>query len=120
MTIAEIRTRLREWASGKPEILNVYVFGSRARGTNRLQSDLDIAVELIEAHWDSPGADEWNWFWVDTQPEWESELAAIFPMPIDLEQLDRGSTPNVCAYVEEAGICVYLARRPLSDTRAAQ
>lgn len=40
------RETLRHWASVQPEILGLYVFGSRARGEAKPSSDLDLAVEL--------------------------------------------------------------------------
>lgn len=44
--MAEIVRVLAEWARTKQLILRAYVFGSRARGTQRDNSDLDLAVEL--------------------------------------------------------------------------
>ena len=41
---------MREWAQCYPGIQRVYVFGSRAKGTARFCSDLDIALVLDEAH----------------------------------------------------------------------
>jgi predicted nucleotidyltransferase len=40
------REVLCEWAGATPEIIALYVFGSRARGTARPDSDLDLAVEV--------------------------------------------------------------------------
>jgi hypothetical protein len=42
------RGALRAWAACQREVIAVYVFGSRARGTARADSDLDLAFELDE------------------------------------------------------------------------
>jgi predicted nucleotidyltransferase len=39
------RERLCDWAGTTPEIVALYVCGSRARGNARPYSDLDLAVE---------------------------------------------------------------------------
>ena len=41
-----LRDILCEWAGATPEIIALYVFGSRARGTARADSDLDLAIEV--------------------------------------------------------------------------
>jgi predicted nucleotidyltransferase len=40
------RDILFEWAGATPEIIALYVSGSRARGTARPDSDLDLAIEV--------------------------------------------------------------------------
>jgi predicted nucleotidyltransferase len=40
------RERLCDWAGTTPEIVALYVCGSRARGNARPYSDLDLAVEV--------------------------------------------------------------------------
>ena len=43
------RDVLAQWAAQHPEILALYVFGSRANGSARPDSDLDLAVELDDS-----------------------------------------------------------------------
>ena len=42
-TVEDLREFIREFFKGKP--VKVYLFGSRARGSNRPYSDVDIAVD---------------------------------------------------------------------------
>jgi predicted nucleotidyltransferase len=42
----EDRVRILVWASRHPDIKAVYLFGSRARGDNRLDSDIDLALVM--------------------------------------------------------------------------
>lgn len=48
---------IAQWADQRPAIQRVYIFGSRVRGDNRPDSDLDVAIEFAptlttEATWD--------------------------------------------------------------------
>jgi len=42
---------LREWAEDSPYIHEVRVFGSRARGRGRIDSDLDVAITADLGHY---------------------------------------------------------------------
>jgi polymorphic toxin system nucleotidyltransferase-like protein len=49
----EIARLLTEWAAGTDAVASFWLFGSRARGTARADSDYDLAIELrpkIKAH----------------------------------------------------------------------
>lgn len=47
--MAEIpREKLAQWASTKPSIKVIYVFGSYARNEARPDSDLDLAFEFLD------------------------------------------------------------------------
>jgi|KBSSwiStaDraftv2_1062776.scaffolds.fasta_scaffold00845_20 predicted nucleotidyltransferase len=45
--------QLRLWAAGNPLIVRLWLYGSRARGDHRDDSDLDIAVENLTAPTDT-------------------------------------------------------------------
>lgn len=69
---------IRELAA-QPAVCRVLLFGSRARGTARERSDIDLAV-------DAPGASEQEWARIaDTVDEAETLLR------IDLVRLDEAS-----------------------------
>jgi len=42
----DIIERLRAWAIVESFIRRVWIFGSRARGDHRIDSDIDVAVEI--------------------------------------------------------------------------
>jgi hypothetical protein len=44
--IIAVVPRLRVWAQGHANIRRVWLYGSRVRGTQRPDSDLDVAVEI--------------------------------------------------------------------------
>jgi len=45
---AELVTRIRRSLSARPEVLDVYLFGSQARGDAQAHSDIDVAVYVSE------------------------------------------------------------------------
>jgi predicted nucleotidyltransferase len=53
--LGAIAARLRGLLEPRPEILEVYIFGSRARGEGRSHSDLDVAVFIDETEVDGGG-----------------------------------------------------------------
>ena len=46
MTYDELKRAIAEYCSGRPEIIACFLFGSRARGKDRLGSDVDVAFLL--------------------------------------------------------------------------
>ena len=63
MDLETIKGILNNWAASKILINRVWVFGSRAKGTHKPDSDLDIAIELDInhlSHGDSSGG--WGTF----------------------------------------------------------
>jgi predicted nucleotidyltransferase len=48
---------IRVWAKCEPLVTAVFLFGSRLRRTSRLDSDLGIAVSIVDAEGDAPGLD---------------------------------------------------------------
>ncbi len=43
---SEDHQKITEWAKDHPDIKCIYLYGSRARGDNRPDSDIDLAVEM--------------------------------------------------------------------------
>lgn len=96
---------LRAWAVAIPQIARVYVFGSRARGDHRADSDLDLAVELdlTAIPPGSTAAGEWTW----ESASWREGLEREIGLVVDLEDLESG-VAVVRPAVERDGLLVYI------------
>lgn len=99
-----VAAHLRQWVASHPEVTRIIVYGSRARGDYRSDSDLDVAVELDKSRWDeSPFV-----IWMSSGKSWERELAPNIPWPLHLEWHDTdGETPTVAAGIERGHHVVY-------------
>ncbi len=102
MTKEEIVTALHVWALTKPEVQRGYVFGSRARDDFQVDSDLDVAVELVD------GLDECNGlaYWMFECDIYQSELDKLFSYTVDLEQLTP-DTPTIISAIERSSYLAY-------------
>jgi predicted nucleotidyltransferase len=47
----EDRAKIVSWAETHPEIQRVWLYGSRARGNNQEDSDIDLAIEMDFVEW---------------------------------------------------------------------
>jgi predicted nucleotidyltransferase len=75
---------LRSWASNNGSVRELWLFGSRATGQSRSDSDVDIALALMPA---TDGTD-WalgNFFAFDST--WRRELEAIVGRHVSLEAI---------------------------------
>lgn len=98
---------LSEWAKGKPLVKRIFLFGSRVRGDNRPDSDIDIAVELdpvaFQCADDSGGLATWMF---ETQG-WKGALQKLIPIPVQLERYHPNQTPTVASGLERSSTLVY-------------
>lgn len=79
--------RLQTWAEGQPLISVLYAYGSRVSGTNRDESDLDVAVKL-----DLPNHQlHANWFQYNVT--WARELSLLMGYTVQLIALNEGILP---------------------------
>jgi uncharacterized protein len=100
----EVMRVLRAWATKEPFVRRLWVFGSRLRGTQRTDSDLDVALEI-----DPVGNDEIPLTsWLSGAAQWRAELQARLPYVLDLQLYDAtGHQSNVVQYVNCCGALVY-------------
>ena len=73
---------LRSWASANGSVRELWLFGSRADGRSRPESDVDIAIALMHA---TDGTD-WalgNYFAIHS--DWKRQLQAIVGRHVSLE-----------------------------------
>lgn len=81
MEIKEITSLLKIWAKRYLCILDVYIYGSRARNDFRADSDLDIAIS-IEANSIDENA---LLIFMDNSEKWKKELETLIPLEVHLE-----------------------------------
>jgi len=95
MDIDKIQEILTKWGKQKPLVKIIYIFGSRARGDHRPDSDLDIALELDNN--EVPSGDESGGIatWMFEAEEWRKELAELIPLEIQLEHYEGKETPTI-------------------------
>lgn len=107
MELPQIAAVLAVWAKGKPLIRRVFIFGSRVRGDHRLDSDVDIAVELNPDHF--RGTDESGGLatWMFETGEWRDELQKLFPFEVQLERYHANQTPTIATGLVRSSMLVY-------------
>jgi predicted nucleotidyltransferase len=79
---------LRSWASKNESVREVWLFGSRAKGCSRPESDVDIALSLMPAI----GKHDWaagNYFAFHS--DWKRELEVIVGRHVSVEAIEHGS-----------------------------
>jgi predicted nucleotidyltransferase len=75
---------LSAWASKNDNVRELWLFGSRADGTSRQDSDVDIGVGLM------PATGDHNWafaHFISFRGEWRRELEAIVGCHVSLENI---------------------------------
>lgn len=103
---------LRAWAAAHDSIRELWLFGSRAKGTAREDSDVDLALSL------APPAGDHDWAlgaYVSLHRKWREELAAIVGRPISFGALNDGRSDDekagaMDAEVRGTGICLWARK----------
>jgi predicted nucleotidyltransferase len=85
-------------------ITAVHVFGSRAKGTHRADSDLDVALSVSDDEEESAFV-----YWVMEGGRMRDELAPLVPVKIHLQPAFPDDTV-VQPAIDEHGICIYRQR----------
>jgi len=96
-----VRNDIAAWAKKQPGLRRLWIYGSRAQGTHRLDSDLDIAFEIDRL---PDGAVPE--FLERTRPAWRAELSQLSGLVVHLEP-SVGDASNVAGYVANSGVLVY-------------
>jgi uncharacterized protein len=101
--------QLRDWANVQPGIKRLWVYGSRLRGTQRDDSDLDIAIEIgpLETQADR------DIFWGDVKPRWIAEFKQMVrAMTVHLEMhVPDDPTLQVTQYISSCSMLVFQRDR---------
>lgn len=77
---------LAAWAAGRPEIAEVWLFGSRAKGTARPDSDVDLGLVLVPGE---PGHDWPLGNWMALGGAWRDEVRGMLGRDVSLEAFSR-------------------------------
>jgi predicted nucleotidyltransferase len=72
-----------DWARQDSDIAEVWLYGSRARGDNRPDSDIDLAIVPIG------NAEARLATFVCEGSQWKNELQNLFPVTVDMDFGDR-------------------------------
>jgi predicted nucleotidyltransferase len=83
---------LRSWAAANGSVRQLWLFGSRARGDAREDSDVDLALALMPPD----GKHDWalgNYFALASK--WKGELETIVGRPVSMEPLVPGQESDV-------------------------
>ena len=70
-----LHEKLAAWAATKPTIAALHIFGSRARGDFRPDSDLDLAFEFVDV-------DEELSELIENAARWKRELAILTDLTV--------------------------------------
>lgn len=90
------------WAKATPEIGAVRLFGSRWRGDYRPESDVDLAVTVLDGE-DEPGSD----IYIDRSDQWEIELSGRIGLVAHLQLYEAGTDRVPFAACEAGHILVW-------------
>jgi predicted nucleotidyltransferase len=96
---------LCSWAEANGNVRQLWLFGSRARGDAREDSDVDIALALMPPD----GKHDWalgNYFASDS--EWKQQLQAIVGRDVSIEPLVPGEASD--ARVRREGVLLWARR----------
>lgn len=97
---------IKAWAKTKKRVRAVRLFGSRAKGTNRPDSDIDLAVTVSE---DRHYTRATIWYF-DKEP-WSDALSKLVGIRVDVRITDVGKPCKIRRYCRETGnILIYRAR----------
>jgi predicted nucleotidyltransferase len=77
----DLLVSLKEWASEHEAIAALWLFGSRASGRHRADSDYDFAIELMPKR----GKDDWAFTaYFFSHLQWKAELRALVAADVSL------------------------------------
>jgi predicted nucleotidyltransferase len=107
MRLDKLNSELANWALAKPLFNRPWMYGSRVRGDHRLDSDLDIAIELDLTVTKSPDESSLFTTWALDTEGWAEEIGLITEFKVDLRLFAGDRTPTVNSGVTRSSILVY-------------
>ena len=95
-------TALKSWAANNHSVSEFWLFGSRAKGTAKAKSDVDLAIYLM------PETDDTNWAlakYIENHSFWRTQLERIVARPISLCAIEPGE--KLFNEVMATGTCLW-------------
>jgi predicted nucleotidyltransferase len=93
---------LRSWAAANESVRQLWLFGSRARGEAREDSDVDIALALM------PPVNNHDWAlgnYFALESEWKEQLQAIVQRDVSIAVLAPGTEADI--KVRQSGVLLW-------------
>lgn len=108
MDLRSIKKTVSQWAISQPLVVRAWIFGSRVRGTARIDSDVDVAIEVRAL----PGDAEPLAAFIFEADRLRSSIQALFPFKVDLQWYGGPvETPIIHAGLNQSSILVYQANQ---------
>jgi predicted nucleotidyltransferase len=98
-----IKQPIRDWATNYPDIHAVIVFGSRAKGTSKPDSDLDLCIMV-----DALNGETWYTRWFFQADKWKAEVLRILNIPDSKLQFCTVTSPQVIGGLKDGCKFLYL------------
>lgn len=98
LNIDELRRIIHNWASKLPHKPRVYLIGSRAKGTARSDSDVDIVLEFLDCH----PLELWG-----NSEKWKQHLSRLIDLKVHLELYEGDESPTVKQALNDASVILY-------------
>jgi predicted nucleotidyltransferase len=107
----EMAVLVASWAASEPLVRKAYIFGSRAQGDHKSESDLDVAVELQP----QPGDSGPLVTWISEAEKLRSSLSSRITVTVDLQWYGGAEdTPTIHAGLLAGSVVVYDIAAQLS------
>jgi predicted nucleotidyltransferase len=91
----QLADAVSDWASENEAIEKVWLFGSRAKGTNHAASDFDIAVMTAPPHVDLGNLTDWAFQRATSERKiWQGQLEQRLHMHVSVECFPYGFEPR--------------------------
>ena len=95
---------IANWAVDQPIISRIHLYGSRVKGTHKPDSDIDIAIEIMQSTGDSSPLATW----IAEHEKLRQSLIPLLTITPHLEWYANAvETPTIDKALNEASIIVY-------------